>query len=579
MADYYFSNSTGNDANPGTIQSPKQTLAGVAGLTLNGPDRVLFKRGDTWLGTILDLVGKNIGSLTIPVTFGAYGTGENPILDFQNSAQAAGIQWNNGGAVIIEDLTIKNTLGYGIVIRSQSTFQTWGFILRRLDISNCLSAVLLHDEITTSLADGVGMEVTGCSLHDTTRDGIAVDMLVPGVMVHGNTIYNIDSSGSGNGDAITAHGQSSGHHFYNNHVYNCVDGVHFACTSSSAMKVYGNYIHDCLETCINLSRVVDLGIHEVYNNVLEVSDQTGQVGGIMIGEEFDSGLLVIGSYGTFRIYNNTIVVNKTGVPGIFWKTNEAVGANGSMTLYNNVVTGVPGAEMVTYEEAPSSGGAASWVASNNHYNEDTGNVFSWAGTASDFATWQTNSGADANSVAGTDPLLSGDVSLAATGAIPGAGSPLIGTGLNLSTSFTTDYTGEGRGLWDKGAYQYVPQSSEPTSSRSTLTRAGSQERFLASIGRVSMPAQGVQNFFFTEVGQLLRLSCDAGGVFLLTTDGSAPSADLSTEQGEAEVIYCSRGSVEIFKPYGVQTVRMMCLNNASNVVLSLFGLKPVKWCD
>lgn len=588
MPDYYFSNSTGNDANPGTIASPKKTLSAASALTLNGPDRVLFMRGDTWTESAgLAFSVKNVGSLTVPVTVGAYGTGADPIIDLTgHGAATVGITVYNSGAFIVEDIHIKNAGAYGVLVDAFSGAtpgegNCGGFILRRVEIdavtgTSVATGVLVTDDVRFDVSDGVGFEITGCSIHDCNIDGVAIDSLITGWMVHGNTIYNCTNPAAGAGDAITAHAQSSGHHFFNNEVYNCKDGVHFACTSSSAMKVYGNYIHDCLENGVNLSRVDDLGIHEVYNNIIEVADYTGQNGGIMIGVEAGG---TGGSTGTFRIYNNTIVVNKTGIPGISIKALNTGTVAGTVTMYNNVVTGVAGARMVKYDNPHASGGFSSWVATNNHYSEDSANVFDWDGTESNFASWQTNSGADANSVAGTDPLLSGDIALSAEGALPGAGSPLIGTGLNLSTTFTTDYTGAGRGVWDKGAYQYIPQPQTEVSNRSTLTRMGSQERFLASIGRTTMPAQNVQNFFFTEVGQLLRLSCDSGGIFLLTTDGSAPSADLSTEQGETEVIYCSRGSVEIFKPFTAQTVRLMCLSNATNVVLSLFGLKPIKWCD
>ncbi len=80
-ATYYVSSSTGNDANPGDIGSPKATIAaGYALLTDNQADQLLLKRGDTWTITSTITFQKSGASAMAPMVMGAYGTGARPII-------------------------------------------------------------------------------------------------------------------------------------------------------------------------------------------------------------------------------------------------------------------------------------------------------------------------------------------------------------------------------------------------------------------------------------------------------------------------------------------------------------------
>ncbi len=74
---YYVSNS-GSDSNSGTSTSlPWKTLDKVNSSSFKPGDQMLFKRGDEWTGTIsVTSSGSNSGS----IVYGAYGTGENPII-------------------------------------------------------------------------------------------------------------------------------------------------------------------------------------------------------------------------------------------------------------------------------------------------------------------------------------------------------------------------------------------------------------------------------------------------------------------------------------------------------------------
>ena len=77
--DYYIS-STGNDANNGlSASTPWNSIAKVnSSFSILKPgDAILFKRGEIFYGTIT--INKS-GSIGSPITIGAYGTGENPVI-------------------------------------------------------------------------------------------------------------------------------------------------------------------------------------------------------------------------------------------------------------------------------------------------------------------------------------------------------------------------------------------------------------------------------------------------------------------------------------------------------------------
>ena len=77
-ATFYVDASNGNDSNNGLSNAtPWKTLAKVNGASFNPGEMVLFKRGETWRE---QLTVPSSGNTTHPITFGAYGTGERPII-------------------------------------------------------------------------------------------------------------------------------------------------------------------------------------------------------------------------------------------------------------------------------------------------------------------------------------------------------------------------------------------------------------------------------------------------------------------------------------------------------------------
>jgi len=74
---FYVSSSSTSSIEDGSINNPWKTLDKVNSQTFKPGDAILFKRGDTWYGT---LPVKSSGSSTAPITYGAYGSGDKPII-------------------------------------------------------------------------------------------------------------------------------------------------------------------------------------------------------------------------------------------------------------------------------------------------------------------------------------------------------------------------------------------------------------------------------------------------------------------------------------------------------------------
>jgi len=93
MPTYYVSN-TGDDALAGTSGGTAwQNLSKVNATSFLAGDTVLFKRGDTWKGTLTVPTSGTVGNL---ITFGAYGTGVLPIINGWNTISG----WvNEGGGI------------------------------------------------------------------------------------------------------------------------------------------------------------------------------------------------------------------------------------------------------------------------------------------------------------------------------------------------------------------------------------------------------------------------------------------------------------------------------------------------
>lgn len=92
MATDYYVSSAGSDAANGTSTGTSwRTISKVNGSTFSAGDRILFNRGDMWRE---QLTIPSSGAAGNPITFGAYGTGAQPIINCANVTTG----WTNAGS-------------------------------------------------------------------------------------------------------------------------------------------------------------------------------------------------------------------------------------------------------------------------------------------------------------------------------------------------------------------------------------------------------------------------------------------------------------------------------------------------
>jgi len=102
--DYFVSDSDGSDSDSGlTTALAWKTLSKVNASTFTAGDQILFKKGDIWYGS---LIAPSSGTLANRITFGAYGTGENPVISGFTTVSA----WSNLGGNIWESTDAVSAL-------------------------------------------------------------------------------------------------------------------------------------------------------------------------------------------------------------------------------------------------------------------------------------------------------------------------------------------------------------------------------------------------------------------------------------------------------------------------------------
>ena len=79
-ATYYVDFTTGLDSDSGLTEALAwKTLVKVRGRTFQPGDSILFKRGETW--TAENLTFLSSGTAAAPILYGAYGTGNRPVIN------------------------------------------------------------------------------------------------------------------------------------------------------------------------------------------------------------------------------------------------------------------------------------------------------------------------------------------------------------------------------------------------------------------------------------------------------------------------------------------------------------------
>jgi parallel beta-helix repeat protein len=160
---YYLSSSSGNDNNSGTDpSSPWRSINKLNSFyNLKPGDNVLFKRGDTFYGSIKV---NNSGSSGSPITYGAYGSGAKPVITGFTTITS----WNNLGSNIWESSNAVSTLPYTNMVSVNGVNTAMGRYPNSTGPNTGYLSIASHSGSTSITADG------GLGSNNWTGAGIVI---------------------------------------------------------------------------------------------------------------------------------------------------------------------------------------------------------------------------------------------------------------------------------------------------------------------------------------------------------------------------------------------------------------------
>lgn len=269
---YYINAATGSDANAGTSSTaPLQSLAALSAITLQPGDSVVLARGTSYDGP---LTIKYSGTISSPITFGAYGDGTSPVI----TGGDTGIYGSKTQNIIVQDLTVTNTTGNAIFAHGATNW-----VVENVTVADTGSALKSG---AISFESSANVLIRDSSISGVTGDGIWVDG-AKGITIENTRI-----------DTVQGH-----------------DSDNIQVVNSSNVLILGNHL--------DMSGHTDSAKG---NLVVNTSD------GVVI----ENNVLVGGGYGASVNSNNvTIAANEIfGQGGYTWTFGIGIGEKWSVKNYN-----------------------------------------------------------------------------------------------------------------------------------------------------------------------------------------------------------------------------------------------------
>ena len=503
MATYYVKNA-GDDAKDGLSDANAwKTVAKVQGSSFSGDDNIYFNRDDEWRE---QLFIPSSGTSGHQITFGAYGSGADPIINGANVYNTndwtldAGNVWymnhplgdNGSNTVVVIDGTRYSP------VASKGALTTNKFFVDTTPSPDVLYVYLTDDpdnhttEVTARLY-GIGL---------LQRQYVTIENIETRYCGYaGIRPYNAQANGYCIFDGCTLyHNRISGIQIYNGHENNTVQN----CTATyNGNGFYSNQAdNNTFQNCLaehNIHYLVapattdghGYGVYDSDGCVIENCESNDDFQGINVDANNDTngailrynyihdaqlttngitvGLLAIGA--DIEVYYN-LLINNGSSDG--WSFGADTAMAGNLYVYNNTM----------FQNSTTGNGIAYFVNADNCYLKNnimfsdkaatnvlrliggsitsdyncmyfpngTNVVYDAGDNYTSVALWNTGSGEDANSVE-ADPLFAdaenNDFSL-------GDGSPCIDMGVDVS--LTEDYDGNTVPMYsnpDIGAHEYV----------------------------------------------------------------------------------------------------------------------------
>jgi len=260
---YYVNNSLGSDSNPGSLAQPWKTIAKVNSQmsSFNPGDIILFKRGETWLLNSNGEAGSlNIsvsGSVRNPITFGAYGSGDLPVLDGSQTVDSGVMTYGivvagynqSTSYITIKNLDLRNGIkqNLGLSIDSNVT---------NITVQDCAIHANRTDGFTLIYITNFGTQgstnniiIRNNQIYNSKWNGIRITGGVTNVIISGNNIHQITHNGI---DTWPGNGMNNkSFEIYNNDIYNFGGGAVGAgiyIPGASYFDIHDNDIHDSANT-------------------------------------------------------------------------------------------------------------------------------------------------------------------------------------------------------------------------------------------------------------------------------------------------------------------------------------------
>jgi hypothetical protein len=339
----YYVSPSGDDNDTGiTPDSAWRTIGKINSESFQPGDNILFERGGTWNQTIQI---SSTGTPDLPITFGAYGSGEKPTIDGQGTLSWCISSDNQADHIVIDGLHLIRCGDPGLA-PSSPTFEEWhgcivssendGWTIRNSEFEDCgQRAIFARGDPTGSSAAKdwiIEDNIIGTVSLNGSRGSDQVAILLRGLdhpVVRRNVLSPVHTSAiscNTGGQAKTG-AECSYPDFYENEVTNAA-GCNIYVSWTDHAKMHHNYIHDSRGAGICAS--YDSDYAEIYYNIIhDLEDYEGtHYNGIDINLDSDDGM----------IYNNVVIdvayVNIT-IENLSWD-NQSRSSDG-WTIRNNIL--------------------------------------------------------------------------------------------------------------------------------------------------------------------------------------------------------------------------------------------------
>jgi hypothetical protein len=467
----YYVSVNGLESNKGTIDAPFQTINTALSRTVPG-DTVMV-RGGVYSEKV---VFPKSGVMDKYITLKAY-HGEKPIIDgsaFNVNGREALVTIDKAKFIVVDGFEIRNLKTAtgdpkAIMVEGGSDYITiknntvYGIDYTQLPLNGGGNAILIIGNTTDPVTN---ITVTGNTIHDCKTgygENLTVNGYVDGFTITNNTIYNaqnigIDAAGGYSANADPAlnyarNGVISGNTLYNIESKRGPLGGHGA---------IGIYVDGGRNVVVEKNKVsvTDRGIGAVSETNGFPTDHV-TIRNNLVYNCWCSGIYM----GGYLNYTGSGTSNSAIVNNTLYNNNQALGAFGEIegeisiredctnnVIKNNIIYGGSSDMFIHKYTAKGSGNVIDY----NLYYTTGAAKWTWNGASyTDYNSWKTASGSDANSTYGTDPLFintSGpDLHLQSSSAAKNSGQ-VISDIVNGSTDFDGNVRTVNKQI-NKGAYQ------------------------------------------------------------------------------------------------------------------------------